>query len=362
MRRPLALFLSPPPRSRSPRATISRRWPPTGRGRSRTRSRRLTSPTWRPTSQMTWRPGKVDVGPEVVIVGNGSPCEVQRILVDNCQSCHGTTPTEDSPMSLVTWADMHQPTRLQPEVDVGTRSIARMQSTTNPMPPLPAAPLAAGRHRRVGGVGASWHAARRLRRRARRHVHRPDRVHHEPALDAWRRRLELDAPGARLHRLPRGRRRRPTLLRGGHGLRDRARAQRLLRRAARDRRQGRGRRRQRPRLFARHERSRQLLPRAPRLHPVRVSPTPHASSIPTATCARWPRRRPTATATPATPRAARKTPRAASPRRAESVSEISGGRRCPRRWCAGPRGRRRCRACLRPGRGSCGAGWAPSCC
>lgn len=86
---------------------------------------------------------EVDVGPEVVIVGNGLPCEVQRILVDNCQSCHGTTPTEDSPMSLVTWADLHQPTRLQPEVDVGTRSIARMQSTTNPMPPLPAAPLAA---------------------------------------------------------------------------------------------------------------------------------------------------------------------------------------------------------------------------
>ncbi len=84
-----------------------------------------------------------DAGPDLEIVGNGLPCEIQRFLVDNCQSCHGTTPTEDSPMSLVTWADLHQPTRLQPEVDVGTRSVARMQSTTKPMPPLPAAPVRA---------------------------------------------------------------------------------------------------------------------------------------------------------------------------------------------------------------------------
>lgn len=80
-----------------------------------------------------------DVGPDVTIVGNGLPCDIQRILATNCQSCHGTTPTSDTPMALVTWYDLAAPSRLQPEIDLGTKSLARMRSATKPMPPLPAA-------------------------------------------------------------------------------------------------------------------------------------------------------------------------------------------------------------------------------
>jgi hypothetical protein len=67
------------------------------------------------------------------------PCDVETALSTRCWSCHGPTPTVGAP-SLTTVAAFMAPSRIMPSQTEGEVAVARMQSTSIPMPPAPNAP------------------------------------------------------------------------------------------------------------------------------------------------------------------------------------------------------------------------------
>ena len=71
------------------------------------------------------------------------PCDLDAILVANCQSCHGAVPLGGAPMSLVTYADLTAPAKTDPSQTVAAMCVTRIQSTTAPMPPTPTPALSA---------------------------------------------------------------------------------------------------------------------------------------------------------------------------------------------------------------------------
>ncbi len=63
------------------------------------------------------------------------PCDVEKVLSDNCWNCHGTVPGNDASNSLVTYDDLAAANATIPgmrEIDV---SLIRMSSVKAPMPP-----------------------------------------------------------------------------------------------------------------------------------------------------------------------------------------------------------------------------------
>ena len=70
-------------------------------------------------------------------VATNLPCDVDAILVANCQSCHGTTPSGGAPMSLVTYADLAAPAKTDPSQTTAQMCLTRVNSTAAPMPPTP---------------------------------------------------------------------------------------------------------------------------------------------------------------------------------------------------------------------------------
>ena len=79
--------------------------------------------------------GAADAG----VAGGGLPCDVQTLLVNRCDTCHGTTPAAGAPRSLVTYADLTKPDPVNTAMTEAQVALARMQSATSPMPPAPAA-------------------------------------------------------------------------------------------------------------------------------------------------------------------------------------------------------------------------------
>ena len=71
---------------------------------------------------------------------SGLPCDVQTLLVNRCDSCHGTTPSNGAPRSLVTYANLTNLDPANPALTEAQVALQRMQSTTSPMPPVPASP------------------------------------------------------------------------------------------------------------------------------------------------------------------------------------------------------------------------------
>ena len=69
--------------------------------------------------------------------GDGLPCDIQTFLVNNCQSCHGASPSGGAPRSLVTYADLTNPDLSNTAMTEAQVALQRMQSTTSPMPPSP---------------------------------------------------------------------------------------------------------------------------------------------------------------------------------------------------------------------------------
>jgi hypothetical protein len=63
------------------------------------------------------------------------PCSVSKLLVTNCQTCHGATPIGGAPMSLVTYADLHKPAATAPSMQVYQLAKLRMNDKMKPMPP-----------------------------------------------------------------------------------------------------------------------------------------------------------------------------------------------------------------------------------
>jgi len=67
---------------------------------------------------------------------SGLPCDVAELLASRCAGCH-STPLR-APVPLVTYEDMIAPSVSDPSRKVAEVAIARMRSTTRPMPPNPA--------------------------------------------------------------------------------------------------------------------------------------------------------------------------------------------------------------------------------
>ncbi len=80
--------------------------------------------------------GVADAG----VPGGTLPCDVQTLLVNRCDSCHGTTPSGGAPRSLMTYSDLTKPDPANTAMTEAQTALQRMQSTTSPMPPSPASP------------------------------------------------------------------------------------------------------------------------------------------------------------------------------------------------------------------------------
>jgi uncharacterized membrane protein len=78
--------------------------------------------------------GVADAG----VPGGTLPCDVQTLLVNRCDSCHGTTPSGGAPRSLATYSDLTKPDLSNTAMTEAQTALQRMQSTTSPMPPSPA--------------------------------------------------------------------------------------------------------------------------------------------------------------------------------------------------------------------------------
>jgi len=73
--------------------------------------------------------------------GDGLPCEVRAILADHCQTCHGAKPSNGAPFPLVSYQDLTR--KNAAGIVIADRVVARIKSTTSPMPPMPSSPLSA---------------------------------------------------------------------------------------------------------------------------------------------------------------------------------------------------------------------------
>ncbi len=76
-------------------------------------------------------------------VATGLPCDVAQVLAARCTSCHSDPPIGGSPMGLVTYADLTAPGKSDATKSVAQLCLDRMQNTSKPMPPSPAAAEAA---------------------------------------------------------------------------------------------------------------------------------------------------------------------------------------------------------------------------
>jgi len=68
------------------------------------------------------------------------PCDVETLLVNRCDSCHGATPSGGAPRSLVTYANLTNPDPANSSMTEAQVAVQRMQNSTSPMPPSPASP------------------------------------------------------------------------------------------------------------------------------------------------------------------------------------------------------------------------------
>jgi hypothetical protein len=67
----------------------------------------------------------------------GIPADVAAVIGSSCIACHGSPPVQGVPSSLATYASLTAPSKTDPTKSVATVALARMQSTTMPMPPAP---------------------------------------------------------------------------------------------------------------------------------------------------------------------------------------------------------------------------------
>jgi hypothetical protein len=77
-------------------------------------------------------------------VGGSLPTEIQSVLKDRCQLCHGNPPIPGVPGALVTRDDFLRPAKTDPSKTMADVVMMRVTTTSNlRMPPVPAAPLTA---------------------------------------------------------------------------------------------------------------------------------------------------------------------------------------------------------------------------
>jgi Copper type II ascorbate-dependent monooxygenase, C-terminal domain/Copper type II ascorbate-dependent monooxygenase, N-terminal domain len=74
---------------------------------------------------------------------NNLPCDVQKLLKDKCQTCHGAPLMGAAPMPLITLADFNATSKVMAGQKVSARVKARINDTKLPMPPAGRDPLTA---------------------------------------------------------------------------------------------------------------------------------------------------------------------------------------------------------------------------
>jgi uncharacterized membrane protein len=79
-------------------------------------------------------------GSDAGVAGGVLPCDVQTLLVNRCDSCHGSTPAGGAPRSLVTYSNLTMADPANTSMTEAQVALQRMQSTSSPMPPSPASP------------------------------------------------------------------------------------------------------------------------------------------------------------------------------------------------------------------------------
>lgn len=75
--------------------------------------------------------------------GEGLPCDVAAVLTAKCVNCHSSPPVGGAPTALLTYTDLTAPSKSDPTKSMAEVSLARMQSSTSPMPPKPGTPASA---------------------------------------------------------------------------------------------------------------------------------------------------------------------------------------------------------------------------
>jgi hypothetical protein len=75
--------------------------------------------------------------------GDGLPCDITTILSTYCVSCHSSPPVGGAPTALLTYTDLTAPAKSDATKTMAEVSVARMKSSTSPMPPKPGSPVAA---------------------------------------------------------------------------------------------------------------------------------------------------------------------------------------------------------------------------
>ncbi len=70
-----------------------------------------------------------------VVLSTDLPCDVYALLSTSCWACHGATPANGAPQSLVTPAELAAASPGYPTQSNAQRALVRMASTTAPMPP-----------------------------------------------------------------------------------------------------------------------------------------------------------------------------------------------------------------------------------
>jgi hypothetical protein len=96
-----------------------------------------------------------NIEPQTTLPATDLPCEVQTVMSARCWACHGETPTAVGVPSLMSVAAFMAPSRTDPSRAMGAVAMERMQSTSSPMPPLPATAATADE----SAVISAWVAA-----------------------------------------------------------------------------------------------------------------------------------------------------------------------------------------------------------
>jgi len=77
-------------------------------------------------------------GPAGSGLATGLPCDVQALLENRCIGCHDGKTAGAAP--LLAYADLVAPSKSDPAQSMAKVALARIKSTSSPMPPAPAAP------------------------------------------------------------------------------------------------------------------------------------------------------------------------------------------------------------------------------
>lgn len=88
-------------------------------------------------SPATSATGMLPMAASAAAAGGTLPCEVSQLLQASCGSCHGATPSNGAPMSLVTHADLLAPAPSNPMRKVHELLAVRVEDRARPMPPDP---------------------------------------------------------------------------------------------------------------------------------------------------------------------------------------------------------------------------------